>query len=164
LAGKDLRGLFLAHRRELEAYLTDRLRDREIAADLVQETFLRFTEQGAAVIHDRAYLYRTAHNLAVDHVRRRHRQRTETAPHEALAHIPEERPGPEAVAVARQRLDDLRAAVLELPARTREVFVLNRVEGLTYAQVAARMAISESSVQKHLARALSHVMRRIGAG
>ena len=72
LKGKDLKRLFVAHRREVQAYLTVRLRDREMAADLTQETFLRFAEQGArsAVLHDRSYLYRTAQNLAIDHLRR----------------------------------------------------------------------------------------------
>ena len=72
--GKDLKGLFLAHRRELQAYLTETLRDADTAADLTQETFLRYAEQrqgdGAMVIHERAYLYRTARNLAIDQSRR----------------------------------------------------------------------------------------------
>jgi hypothetical protein len=65
LTGKNFRRLVLAHRRELHAYLTEKLRDCETAADLTQETFLRFAEQGrsTAILHDRAYLYRTVHNL-----------------------------------------------------------------------------------------------------
>ena len=43
--GKDLKRLFLAHRREIQAYLTERLRDADLAADLTQETFLRYAEQ-----------------------------------------------------------------------------------------------------------------------
>lgn len=162
---KNLKSLFLAHRRELQAYLSERLRDREIAADLTQETFLRFAEQGegaAAVIgHSRAYLYRTARNLAIDHLRRVERQATDIAASEDFAHVPEIRPSPEEIAAGRQRLAELAAAVRELPERTRHVFVLHRLHGLTYGEVAARLGISESSVQKHLARALYHVMRRV---
>ena len=44
--------------------------------------------------------------------------------------------------------------------RTRQVFVLNRVEGLSYDEIATRLGISVSSVQKHLARALQHVLQR----
>ena len=56
MIGKDLKRLFLAHRRELQAYLTRRLRDREMAADLTQETFLRFAEQGSrtTIVDDRS--------------------------------------------------------------------------------------------------------------
>ncbi len=159
---KDIKGLFLAHRRELQAYLTRKLRDVDTAADLTQETFLRYAEQGqaAAITHDRSYLYRTAHNLAVDHVRRRERERTETVPHEALAELADDRPSPEQVVGSQDELAQLRAALLELPERTRQVFALVRIEGLTYRAVAERLEISDSSVQKHLAQAIAHVMQR----
>jgi RNA polymerase sigma-70 factor (ECF subfamily) len=165
LASKDIKALFLAHRRELQAYLTRKLRDAETAADLTQETFLRFAEQGqggaAAVSHARAYLYRTAHNLAVDHVRRQRRERTEAASDAALADVPEDRPSAEQVVGGRDDLDRLRDALLELPERTRQVFALVRIEGLTYRESAERLEISDSSVQKHLAKAVKHVMQRI---
>lgn len=162
MIGKDLKHLFLAHRRELQAYLTKRLRDREVAADLTQETFLRFAEQGphTAIVDDRSYLYRTAKNLAIDHVRRIGRRRTDPRTHEDLSGIVEDRPDPERVVGGRQRLDRLRAIVGELPERTRQVFVLHRIEELSYGEVARKLGISESSVQKHLARALQHVLQR----
>ena len=163
--GKDLKGLFLAHRRELQAYLTETLRDADTAADLTQETFLRYAEHrrgnGAMVIHERAYLYRTARNLAIDHSRKLARQRTDTVANEDLARMPADSPSLDHAADARQKLDRLRTAVEELPERTRQVFVLGRLEGLTHREIAHRLAISESSVQKHLARALQHVMQRL---
>jgi len=162
----DLVALYLAHRRELQAYLTEKLRDADVAADLTQEAFLRYAEQGrgdgAAIVHDRSYLYRTAHNLAVDHLRQRSRQQTDTVDSADLAQLPARRPTPEDALDSRRRLDRLRAAVEELPERTRQVFVLGRLENLSYREIAGRLAISESSVQKHLARALRHIMRRVG--
>lgn len=164
MIGKDLKRLFLEHRRELQTYLTRHLRDREIAADLTQETFLRFAEQGSrtTIVDDRSYLYRTAKNLAIDHVRRISRQRTDATTHDDLADIPEDRPDSEQILAGRQRLDRLRAVIEELPTRTRQVFVLNRIEGLTYSEVARRLGISVSSVQKDLTSALQHVLRRTG--
>lgn len=163
---RHLTQLFLAHRRELQRYLTERLHDRELAADLMQETFLRFAEQssGPAIAHDRAYLYRTAHNLVVDHARRAARHGTEVRPHGELTQFPEDTPGAEVTVDARRRLLRLHAAIEELPERTRRVFVLHRIEELSYREVAARLGISESSVQKHLAKALRHVMRRVAPG
>jgi RNA polymerase sigma factor (sigma-70 family) len=61
----------------------------------------------------------------------------------------------------RERLDRLRSVIQELPERTRQVFVLHRIEELTYGEVAARLGISESSVQKHLAKALQYVVQRL---
>ena len=162
---KDLKGLFLAHRRELQAYLTDKLRDPDMAAELTQETFLRYAERRqsgrGAVAHERSYLYRTAHNLAIDHVRKQARQRTDALAHDDLARLPADSPSPESATDQRRKLERLRAAIEALPERTRQVFVLARLEGLTHRQVADRLEISESSVQKHLAKALRHVMQRL---
>lgn len=162
--GKTLKGLFLAHRRELQAYLTEKLRDADKAADLTQEAFLRYAEQdagGGSIANGRSYLYRTAHNLAVDHVRRDARQRTGAAAPEDLARIADRRPTQEDTAAGRESLERMRAAVAALPAHTRQVFLLNRVEGLSYAETARQLGLSESSVQKHLAKALAAVMRQL---
>ena len=164
---KNLKGLFSAHKREIQAYLTHSLQDAELAADLTQETFLRYAEQGdgtATVLSDRSYLFRMARNLAIDHIRRRVRQRTDLVHEERLAALPEDRPTPEAMAAAREKLRLLQEIVLELPERTQRIFVLVRIDGLTYAQAASRLGISESSVQKHLADAVQHVMLRLKRG
>jgi RNA polymerase sigma-70 factor (ECF subfamily) len=166
VASKDIKGLFLDHQRELQVYLTRKLRDAETAADLTQETFLRFAEQGqggsgAAVSHARSYLYRTAHNLAVDHVRQQKREQTDPYPDDALMGIADETPLADRIIGARSDLDRAREALLELPERTRQVFALTRLEGLTYREVALRLEISDSSVQKHLAKAIAHVMQRL---
>ncbi len=166
MTASSLKRLFAAHFRELQAYLTERLRDPETAADLTQETFLRYAERGVdgTVVHERSYLYRTAHNLAVDHLRQIACRRTDALAPEDMAHVADERPDVEAAASARQELERLRGLIAALPERTRRVFVLNRVEGLTYVQVARRLGISESSVQKHLSTALHHVMRHSRRG
>lgn len=156
-----LKGLFLAHKRNIQAYLTRRLKDAEAAADLTQETFLRYAEQGGAITYDRSYLYRTAHNLAVDHMRHQARRPIQPTSGDDLEEIAEDRPSLEDAALAKQRIVCLRQAVAELPERTRLIFTLVRLEGLTYAQAAERLGVSESSVQKHLAKALERIMERM---
>lgn len=167
MAGKDIEGLFKDHRHELQVYLTRTLRDADLAADLTQETFLRYAEQrrdpAFVVTQVRAYLYRIAHNLALDHRRARRRSPESGMPDDALALIADEAPSPERVADGIDALDRIRAALAELPPRTRQVFTLVRLEGLTYRKAAARLGISDSSVQKHLAVAIKHVMQRLRA-
>lgn len=162
----DLRGLFLKHARTLQGLLTRKVRDPQLAADLVQESFLRMAEQGERerIDNSQAYLYRTAHNLLVDHIRQQQRRRTDSQPHEALAHIEDERPALDEQLDAQQRLQLLRSAIAELPVRTQQIFELNRIQGLTHAEVARRLEISDSSVQKHLAKALAHVTARLQDG
>jgi RNA polymerase sigma factor (sigma-70 family) len=161
LAERDLSTLFLVHRRELEVYLNRQLRCRDTAADLLQETFLRLSEQpaDASLRNVRAYLYQTARNLVIDHFRREERRQTQATPAEQLADLPDETVPIDQALAARQKLELLRRAMAELPDRTREIFELSRIEGLTYAEVARRLGISESSVQKHLAKALLHAMQ-----
>lgn len=160
---KDLKRLFVLYGQELRAYLTIKLRNADVADDLVQEAFVRFASQGPAVdvVYDRSYLYRVAHNLAVDHVRRQNRQQTEAVPQDGMAHIPEDRPTQEETVAGRQRLGLLQQAVEELPDLTRRIFTMSRIDGMTYSDIAAALDVSESTVQKHLAKALRHVLHTL---
>ncbi|MCU7651109.1 RNA polymerase sigma factor [Pseudomonas piscis] len=159
----DLKGLFLKHAAALRGYLARRVRDPQLAADLVQESFLRLAEhtRGAPIDNSQGYLYRTANNLLIDHVRQEARRKTEAVPHEVLAEIEDDGAGLEAQAMALQQRMALKQAVAELPERTREIFRLNRIEGMTHAEVARHLDISDSSVQKHLSKALAYVMQRL---
>jgi RNA polymerase sigma-70 factor (ECF subfamily) len=163
VAETDLRGLFLKHARTLQGLLTRKVRDPELAADLVQESFLRLAEQQGkeAIDNTQAYLYRTAHNLLVDHIRQQQRRRTDSQPHEALMHIEDDRPALDDALDSEQRLHLLRLAMADLPPRTQQIFQLNRVQGLTHSEVARQLEISDSSVQKHLAKALAHITERL---
>ncbi len=163
MADKALTRLYAAHRRGIRAYLSSRLGDAAVADDLTQETFLRMVEGGGAsvVANGRAWLYRTAHNLAVDHRRREMRRRTEAVDTAHLSAFPDETPAQDEAVAARDELDRLRTVLEELTERTQQVFVAVRIDGLTYGQAAQRLGISDSSVQKHLARALHHVMQRM---
>lgn len=155
--------LFLSHRRELADYVGRQLNDRDLAADFVQETFVRFMERGEALPAEacRAFLYSTLRNLVIDHVRSVRRRKTVNRPVEEIASVIDDRPCVEDVIAARQRIRQIAALLDELPQLTRRIFVLNRVSGLNYRTVAGRLDVSESTVQKHLATALRHLLLRL---
>lgn len=159
-----LSALFLNHRQELEAYLSRRLRDKETAADLAQETFVRFAEvakrDGFAVDHARSYLFRTAHNLAIDYIRHNANGGRIRDEDYDLTLVEDRAPTPEAEADHQSELRHLQKLMQQLPERTREVLVLCRVQGKTYKQAARLLHISESSVQKHLAQAIAFAISR----
>ena len=73
------------------------------------------------------------------------------------------RPGPHAeqVVLTRQELAILQQAVDELPPRCREVFVLARLEGPTYAQIGTRLGISPKTAFSHTVKALAHLHSRL---
>nr|WP_284701229.1 RNA polymerase sigma factor [Rhodoplanes tepidamans] len=153
---------FTAHGPELRTYLRHRLGDAHTASDLVQDTFLRVIERPEARVQDfRAYLYTIARHLLLNHHKQRATRRTDSVPPEWFGDIAADAPTPEDAADAKLRLERLQRFVGELPLRTQQIFVLNRIDGLTHAEVASALSISESSVQKHLAMAIQHMTQRL---
>ena len=158
----DLKIAFNAHGPELRSYLRHRLGDAHMASDLVQDTFLRAIERPETRVQDfRAYLYTIARNLLLNHQKQEARRRTDSVPHEWLSDVATDAPSPEDAADARLQLERLQRFIGELPVRTQQIFVLNRVDGLTHIEVASALSISESSVQKHLAMAIQHITQRL---
>lgn len=162
----DIRKLFASHQYELQVYLTRILQDGETAIDLTQETFLRVVEhmqrnKAKHIINMRSYLYRTAHNLAIDHLRAKERDAIKDTPSQLLENVPNSAPTPEKMLSAQSEISVVERALEELPEKTRNVFFLTRIEGLTHQQAALQLKMSNSSVQKHLSRAVAHVMGRL---
>ena len=140
---------------ELLNYCWHSLRNREAAADLVQESYARVLGE-AAVREPRALLYHTARKLMID----QHRRAT-LRQHEELDALPEAaHPAaprhlqPEQALESSQDWQACVAAIDALPPRCRDAFVLHVFEELPHAQIAARMGISVSMVEKHIARGM----------
>jgi len=168
MAGRDtdseqpdaLEHRFRQLRGPLLAWFRRRLGDTSEAEDLVQESFMRITLRGdqASLAHFEAYLYRTARSVLSDRLRRR-------TVRQAEAHVPleperDETPGSDALAalLARERLGRVSARLEALPERTRAIFILCRLDGLRYAEIATRFDISVSAVQKHMLRAIEALL------
>jgi RNA polymerase sigma-70 factor (ECF subfamily) len=144
---------------ELLNFLTREVRDRDAAADLAQESYVRVLgaqASGQAVLNVRALLFHTARNLIIDRHRRAvHRQHDhlddlhETEMPMAPAHLQ-----PDELLSYEQQVRALVKAIEALPSRCREAFVLNRFEGLPHQTVADRMGISKNMVAQHVARGI----------
>ena len=68
-------------------------------------------------------------------------------------------PAADEVLEARQRLDEVQRRLARMNPRTARIVVMHRVEGLTYAVIAQRLGISESAVEKHMAKATLTLMK-----
>jgi RNA polymerase sigma-70 factor (ECF subfamily) len=79
----------------------------------------------------------------------------------ALESITNEETVPERVLIVEQELFHVATALLELSERTRDVFVLVRLEGMKQAVVAETLGISVSTVEKELAKAVAHLARSV---
>lgn len=140
-----------------------RVRDRAEAEDLVQEVYVRLLKRGdiAALQDLRGYLFETAANVLKDRARKHlsHHSRDHVA-FDPAAHGREDFPSDD-VLIGEETLTCAARALLELPERTRAVFVLRRLEGLGYQEIAHRLGISLSLVEKLMVRAVAYLTQRM---
>jgi RNA polymerase sigma-70 factor (ECF subfamily) len=150
------------YRPALIQYFRRKTRDQSEIEDLVQDVFLRIAARrsGDAVENVAAYVFQTAASVLAD----RHRRRT-VRHAEDHVEFDTERHGSvdfDAMRIleARQSLRDAVAALQSLPERTRTIFVLRRLEGHAYRDIADQFGISVSAVEKHMVRAVQHLASR----
>lgn len=154
---------FLEHYEELVGTWTRRLRNRAQAEDLAHDTFVRVLESdSAAVQQPRAYLHQTARNIAVDGYRREDRRSAMES--EAIDLGASSIDDPEHYMHAIQLADSIEAALGELPINCRKVFVWQKLEGLTQAEIAERLGLSKNMVEKYMIRTLRHLRDRLDGG
>lgn len=157
-----LENLYNAHAHELHGFARRRV-GRQEADDIVQDAYLHLLQRGtvAGLDHPRAYLFRIAANLAVDAARKaRTRARYAEDEIEFLG-LYETPIGPDAAVEGAMALQQFHAYLNELPQPCRKAFLLNRIDELTHAEIAQRLGVSVRTVDRHMAKAMSHLRRRL---
>lgn len=153
---------FETHALDLRRFLAKRVQCEETAADLVQETYLRLSgiARSEPIQNIRAFLFQVADNLAIDHLRSRTRfyQRYAGTPSPDLMGST---PLPDRELAAKQEWSIIQQAISELTPKCRTAFLLHRVQHLSYSQIAAKLDISQRTVEKHISKALAHCRLRI---
>lgn len=148
--------VFRAHFSGMASFVQRFVRSPDVAEELVQDVFLKLwtkREQLAEIETLRTYLFRAARNTALNHLRRQKLERrwqeeqgADDDPPAAFA--ADEEATEQEVAAAVQE------AINKLPPRCREVFMLSRDGGLTYAEIARTLEISVKTVETQMGRAL----------
>lgn len=158
----ELLHLFQSCALDLRRFLTKRVHCEETAADLCQDTYLRLArlQSTAHVQNLRGFIFQIADNLAIDHLRSRTRfqQQHVGPPSEDLA---ASAPLQDREFAAKQEMEMLERAIAELPPKCRRVFLLHRVQQLSYGEIARRLDIAQSTVEKHISKALAHCRHRL---
>lgn len=152
----SLEALDRAFRASLRRYFMRRVRDRGEIDDMVQQVFERLLKRGGldGIGQVGGYIFQIASSVLADSQRsrkvRHSDQHEEFDPHSHgdVAFSAEH------VFLMRERLTRATAILLELPERTRVIFVLRRLEGMKYRDIAIRLGISVSAVEKHMERAV----------
>jgi len=169
-SGNGLTELYRVHRGELLRFLAARTGDRAEAEDLVQDLWIKVvTGRSGPVDNGRAYLYRMAHNLVLDRARERKRraardQNWSEAEHGVLpatGEVADQRQNALEEMGAREDTARLASAIANLPEGAARAFKLHKIEGLSHGEVAARLGISKSGVEKHMAVAMKYLRRAL---
>ncbi len=157
-ADNAFESLYNNHHGWLHGWIFKRLNCNEQAADLAQDTFVRVLQQrkAAELREPKAYLSTVARSLMIDGIRRRS---LEQAYFQALALQPE----PVEVSVETRaiiidslmRLDTLLDGMEQ---RTRTIFLMAQLDGLSYVEIGRRLEVSVNTVRKHFTRALTHCL------
>ncbi|MDT4840753.1 putative RNA polymerase sigma factor FecI [compost metagenome] len=146
--------LYLREQNRLLQLIRRIVGDRSTAEDLAQDTFLRLWDRQLGE-GDRSLLFRTGQNLALDHLRAR-QVRSRHAREQVQD---DESPDLHQQAEAHQELEHLLRRLRGLPRRCQQVFLLSRVDGLSYGSIAERLGVSLSTVEKDMIRVLQHCQR-----
>lgn len=157
-----LEQLSTAYRPALVSFFVRRVHSLAEAEDMTQELFMRLARTDLKTIEaPESYLFRMASNLVRDRARYASRQFR-------LKHDFGEQPGvgvesidPERIAQGHDMLRHLDIALSELPERSREIFILYRIENIATKVIAAQYGISVSAAEKHIRRAMRYIIRRL---
>jgi len=158
-------GFVQAQRSPLCAFLRARGTSPEDAEDIAQDCMERLMRyRGHAEDELRLLLYRIARNRLADLGRSAHAgPHLPLAEHDVPSDTSSSTPGPLRQAESRQMLNTLRQALLKLPERCREAYLLNRISGMSYSQIARHRGITAKTVEKQIARALQGLRRELGS-
>jgi RNA polymerase sigma-70 factor (ECF subfamily) len=159
--GQVVERLFREHNEALIRFLRGRVGSHNEALEVAQEAYVRLLslDQPGAVSYLRAFLFKTAANIAIDR-RRRHQNYDKVAARQLFAELTENRT-PERQLSGEQTLRHLGILIEAMPAKCRESFVMNQIQGLDAATIAAQLGITDSMVRKYVVRALLHCRQYI---
>ena len=151
--------LFEDHNDSLLRFLSVRLNSVEEAREVAQEAYVRLLklDEPNAVSFFRAFLFRTAANLAIDRIR----QRDRAGRYLPLVFPDVDEPSAEDCQASREKIQLITGYLRELPPKCRQAFLLGRIDGLSTRQIAARMRLSERSVRSYVLRAVVHIRSRL---
>ena len=147
---------FLENESILKRFLNRFLPRAQDIEDVVQDTFIKAhcAEKTGTVNSPKAFLFRIARNEALKELRRKSNQITAFIEDVDGADVGETTASAEEENIAHQRLGLFCQSVLAMPPRCRRVFLMCKIYGMSYKDIADELGISVSGVEKHVAKGL----------
>ena len=150
---------FVKMRPRLEATAQARTGSRAIAEDLVQDAWLKLEKARPeqTIENPAGYITRIAHRIVSDHVRKERRRAGIDGELAELLWESVDAVSPERALIDRENLNAVRAVLDDLPEKTRRIFLMNRIDGISHRRIAEMLGISDEAVYYHIRRALERL-------
>lgn len=151
--------IYQAHAEKIRNFLYYKCGDLDKAEDLVQDAFVKLWKKCAEVIYEKVvgFLYTVSGNLFLDQVRS---EKVSLKFEKSL--LPQtDKNDPQFLLQTEEFRDQIERAISNLPDGQREAFLLNRIDKLTFKEIAQRLEISQTAVEKRISKALANLKERI---
>jgi len=144
------------HESALRGYLHDRVPERVDVDDVVQETYRRILDvrNKKTIEHPRGLLFTIARNAATDLFRKRKNSRTISITEIDTVPVLDSTDNPDEALGRTDEVEMLNQAILALPKRCRQIFILRKLENLSHKEISERMEISVHTVESQLTKGL----------
>lgn len=148
---------FLRHEAPLKRFVARFLRNSQDIEDIVQETFLRAyrAEVAKEIEQPKSYLFRIAKHLALTQLSNKSRQITDYLEDCGESTVASQSDSVEDEVIASQTLGIHCEAVATLPPQCRRVYLMRKVYGMSHKEIADRLGIAVSTVEKHLIKGVA---------
>jgi RNA polymerase sigma-70 factor (family 1) len=149
---EGFKSIFDEYYRPIKNFLYYKLGDIDLAEDITQEVFMKAWDKRESIILDtvKSYLYKIANNLIINHFNSaKTRFELKLEDHDKASSE-----SPEYVMEKEEFAARLNRALEQLPEGQRTVFLMNRIDDLTYGEIADRLELSVKAVEKRMHGAL----------
>ncbi|MEI6677187.1 MAG: sigma-70 family RNA polymerase sigma factor [Mariniphaga sp.] len=157
---EEFKNIFDTHFKSVRNYIYYRSGDKDLATDAAQETFMRLWEKRSDLVNSniKALLYKIAGDIFISSLRKH------KVAMKYNVHIIEEEVGesPHDLLHYKELVQNYEKALESLPEKQRTVFLLSRMDGLKYYEIADNIGVSVKAVEKRMKNALEYLRKAIG--
>ncbi len=155
-----IKSLFATHADEVRRFVSAKFSNTIDAEDIVQDAFhnILANEHAHNIDDQKAYLFKTAQNLALNRIRKQKRHQN----YISQQSTDDDSPMLERTVSAQQDLESVRQAITKLPDKCQRAFLLSRIQHRTYAEISIELGVSVSTVEKYIITALRFLREHIG--